>query len=128
MRISEAEAPGRVAQGGGTGRNPGEPHLGAEVRTAAAGRTKSEDGALMERVVERSNMVKAYKRVMQNRGSAGVDDLTTLELKDCLKAHWPSVKQERRRAAPHRSAADTLLYANGAGLSGGNSPESPACS
>jgi group II intron reverse transcriptase/maturase len=47
----------------------------------------------MERVVERSNMVKAYKRVMQNRGSAGVDDLTTLELKDWLKAHWPSVKQ-----------------------------------
>ncbi len=67
--------------------------MGAEVHTAAVGRTKSEDGALMERVVERSNMVKAYKRVMQNRGSAGVDDLTTLELKDWLKAHWPSVKQ-----------------------------------
>ena len=47
----------------------------------------------MERVVERSNMAQAYKRVMQNRGSAGVDDLTTVELKDWLKAHWPSVKQ-----------------------------------
>ena len=47
----------------------------------------------MERVVERSNMAQAYKRVTQNRGSAGVDDLATAELKDWLKAHWPSVKQ-----------------------------------
>jgi group II intron reverse transcriptase/maturase len=47
----------------------------------------------MERVVERSNMAQAYKRVVQNRGSAGVDDLSTLELKGWLKAHWASVKQ-----------------------------------
>jgi len=43
--------------------------------------------------VERSNMAQAYKRVVQNRGSAGVDDLSVLELKGWLKAHWPSVKQ-----------------------------------
>ena len=47
----------------------------------------------MERVVERSNMVQAYQRVTQNRGSAGVDELSVAELKDWLKAHWPRVKE-----------------------------------
>ena len=47
----------------------------------------------MERVVERSNMAQAYKRVTQNRGSAGVDDLSVAELKGWLKTHWPSVKK-----------------------------------
>ena len=47
----------------------------------------------MERVVEGSNMRRALKRVEQNRGSAGVDDLTVAELRDWLKAHWPRVKE-----------------------------------
>jgi len=67
--------------------------LGVEARTAAAGQTKSESDLLMERVVEGSNMRQALKRVVQNRGSAGVDDLTVAELEGWLKAHWPRVKE-----------------------------------
>ncbi|HTC45225.1 MAG TPA: group II intron reverse transcriptase/maturase [Steroidobacteraceae bacterium] len=57
-----------------------------------AGRTKSEDHQLMERVVERSNLWAAYQRVVQNKGAPGVDDLSVEEFKDWLKVHWPSVK------------------------------------
>jgi RNA-directed DNA polymerase len=88
-----AEMTDRTARDGGAGRNPEVPSSGAEICTAAVERTKSEDDALMERVVERSNMAQAYERVVRNRGAAGVDGLTTGELKDWLKAHWPSVKQ-----------------------------------
>ena len=44
-------------------------------------------------MVERSNLWRAYQRVVENKGSPGVDDLTVAELKDWLKVHWPSVKQ-----------------------------------
>lgn len=70
-----------------------EPARGVEVDAATGGRTKSEDHATMERVVERANMRLAYQRVLRNKGAAGVDDLTVAELKDWLAAHWPSVKK-----------------------------------
>ena len=70
------------------------PHrLGAEGCAATSGRTKSEDRALMECVVERSNLWLAYQRVVGNKGAPGVDGLTVAEFKDWLKVHWPSVKQ-----------------------------------
>ena len=46
----------------------------------------------MEQVVEPSNMRRAYKRVLKNRGAAGVDRLAVEELKDWLLVHWSSVK------------------------------------
>jgi RNA-directed DNA polymerase len=88
-----AEMTEGIARDGGAGRNPEVPISGAEICTAAVERTKSEDDALMERVVAHSNMAQAYERVVRNRGAAGVDDLTTGELKGWLKSHWPSVKQ-----------------------------------
>ena len=93
MRTEEAEALIGEAQGGEAGRNLAELPLGAEVGTAAAGRTKSEDDRLMEAVVERGNMRLAYQRVVENRGAPGVDGLTVAELKDWLKVHWPRVKE-----------------------------------
>jgi RNA-directed DNA polymerase len=66
---------------------------GVEVDPATGGRTKSEDHALMERVVERANMGLAYQRVVRNKGAAGVDDLTVSELKGWLAVHWPGVKK-----------------------------------
>jgi len=34
----------------------------------------------MERVVERENMQLVYRRVLRNRGAAGIDGMTTAEL------------------------------------------------
>ena len=47
--------------------------------------TKAEASGLMEAVVERRNLQLAYRRVVENKGAAGVDDLTVAELKDHLK-------------------------------------------
>lgn len=65
---------------------------GAEPCTAAGGQTKAEGPRQMEAVVERANLWRAYERVMQNKGAAGVDGLTVFELKAWLQQHWPSVK------------------------------------
>src|SRR6202521_1275646 len=101
MRTEEAEAFERRAYREAAGRNSagarvgaaGGARVGAEVGVAATGQTKSEDGLLMERVVERSNMWLAYQRVVENKGATGVDGLTVEQLKGWLKAHWPRVRQ-----------------------------------
>jgi RNA-directed DNA polymerase len=91
-RIDEAEALVREAEAQSADRKSDTWRVGAEVCTATAGRTKSEDRLLMERVVERSNMKLAYQRVVENKGAPGVDGVTVAEFKGWLKVHWPSVK------------------------------------
>jgi group II intron reverse transcriptase/maturase len=49
---------------------------------------------LMEQVVHASNMSKALKRVEQNGGASGVDEMTTCELREYLKAEWSRIKEE----------------------------------
>lgn len=44
--------------------------------------------------LERSNMQRAYDRVMRNKGAPGVDGLTVADLKGYLKVHWPRHRQE----------------------------------
>ena len=56
-----------------------------------ASRTKAEP-ALMEAALERSNMQRAYQRVVRNKGAAGVDGLGVSELGDLLRQHWPTIK------------------------------------
>jgi len=51
------------------------------------------EGRLMEEIISRSNMKKAYKRVVSNKGAAGVDGMTTGQLKGYLQTNWPSIKE-----------------------------------
>lgn len=48
----------------------------------------------MEAVVERENMMAAYKRVVGNKGAAGVDGMSVDELKPYLDEHWVRIKGE----------------------------------
>ena len=48
----------------------------------------------MEAVVERTLMWDAYRRVIRNKGAAGVDGMTCVELKDHLKAHWAMIREK----------------------------------
>lgn len=77
----------------GDGRNLSRAAIGAEAGSVAAGQTKPEASRLMEAVVERSNMLCAYERVVANEGAPGVDRLTVAEWKPWLKAHWAKVRQ-----------------------------------
>lgn len=49
---------------------------------------------LLEGVCERRNLKRALKRVVQNKGSAGVDGMTVNELAGYLKENWPTIKEE----------------------------------
>src|SRR2546429_3148641 len=49
---------------------------------------------LMEEVCDRGNLVKAWKRVRQNKGSPGVDGMTIDDTKDYLREHWPSIRSQ----------------------------------
>lgn len=75
-----------------TGRYPVEPCASAEAHTASCMQAKAEASGLMEAVVERGNLKLAYQRVVQNKGTAGVDELTVFALKDHLKQHWPAIR------------------------------------
>ena len=55
-------------------------------------RTKAESKGLMEAVCERGNLMKAYERVIRNKGAAGVDGIGVQEFKAHLQRHWPSIK------------------------------------
>ncbi|MBD3296271.1 MAG: group II intron reverse transcriptase/maturase [Candidatus Omnitrophica bacterium] len=47
----------------------------------------------MERVVERENMMEAYRKVVSNKGSAGVDEMTVADLEAHLKKNWASIRK-----------------------------------
>ncbi len=94
MRTEDAEAYASTASTGKGGRNLPGTGAGAEVRTAAGGRTKPEALGLMEAAVERSNLLCAYERVVKNKGAPGVDGLTVAGFKPWLQAHWPRIRQE----------------------------------
>jgi group II intron reverse transcriptase/maturase len=93
MCVDEAEALETGAKDEVGGRKPSEGVRGAQTRTATSGQTKSEDDALMERVVDRENMRQAYRRVLRNKGAAGVDGMTTEDMGTWLKCYWPRVRE-----------------------------------
>lgn len=66
--------------------------MSAEASATNRMQTKAGTRGLMAAVVERRNLQLAYQRVVQNKGAAGVDDITVAELKDHLKQHWPSIR------------------------------------
>lgn len=87
-----------------------------EARRAVSGDARSgvdQAQQLMERVVERGNLIRALRRVRQNRGSPGVDGMTVDELAPYLRVHWPALREAlltgsyqpqpvRRHAIPKR--------------------------
>lgn len=50
------------------------------------------NGGLMEQIVSQKNMTKAYKRVVGNKGSAGIDGMQVEDLKPYLQEHWSEIK------------------------------------
>lgn len=93
MPANEAEARASAAPSVGGRRNLPGTDGGAEAGTTTGEQTKPEALRLMEAVVERSNMLCAYERVVKNQGAPGVDGLTTTEMKPWLQAHWGKIRE-----------------------------------
>jgi RNA-directed DNA polymerase len=54
----------------------------------------TENTNLIERLVERENMTRAYERIVGNKGAAGIDKMTVDELKGYLRANWAGIKEQ----------------------------------
>jgi RNA-directed DNA polymerase len=67
-----------------------------EATSAAQGSEHSglNDPQLMERIVERGNLVRALQRVRRNKGSPGVDGRTVDELPAYLREYWPRLREQ----------------------------------
>lgn len=85
-----AEMPECTARG--YGRNPENSAGGASSVTATEEQSRPEAEQLMEAVVESKNMKAAYKRVVSNRGSAGIDQMTVEDLGPHLGEYWLEIK------------------------------------
>jgi RNA-directed DNA polymerase len=61
---------------------------------------------LMELIVSRENMMRAFRQVKANKGAPGIDKMTVEQLDDHLKGSWAYIKEEllsgRYRPSPVR--------------------------
>jgi RNA-directed DNA polymerase len=93
-----AEAEGRfetaAASPEGSGRNLQEKGAGASNISAKKEHSLQGNQRLMEAVVERENMKRAYHRVFANKGSAGVDGMAVGDLRGYLVENWLCIKEE----------------------------------
>ncbi len=51
------------------------------------------DVSLMERIVDRKNLNRAWRRVKANHGAPGIDGMTVEEFPSFVREHWPEVRQ-----------------------------------
>ena len=80
---------------GGRGEPPVSGHQGAEPFVAKpAPESSAVTEQLMEEVCNRENLVRAWKRVRQNKGGPGVDGMTIDDAKDYLREHWLSIRSQ----------------------------------
>jgi len=49
---------------------------------------------MITKVLENKNVLRAYKQVVSNKGSAGVDGVKTSELQEYMQENWERIKQE----------------------------------
>jgi RNA-directed DNA polymerase len=66
----------------------GEASVGASRQDTPVGEER-----LMERVVQRGNLLAARRRVKRNGGSPGIDGMTVEALPGYLREHWPRIRE-----------------------------------
>lgn len=73
----------------------------AEVQSTDRREGKERDGArdLMEAILDRNNLNRAYQRVKRNRGAAGIDGMTVEEALPWLKEHKGELLQNIREGS-----------------------------
>ena len=90
----EAEAGGstRRAGAGGSGRNPQKAAPGASEPPSGKDNPVARDQPLIEELIGRDNLNRAWKQVRRNRGSPGVDGRDLDQTKAYLKEHWTEIE------------------------------------
>ena len=74
------------------------PRASAEGTESLAAKRRTESPAigeqLMEEICEQENCKQALARVKANKGSPGVDGMTTHGLPGFLKQYWPAIREQ----------------------------------
>jgi len=66
-----------------------------EVRPVAAQAEKeSSCEELLEEILNRENLLAAWKRVKRNAGAAGIDGMKIVDFPDFLRQHWETIRQK----------------------------------
>jgi group II intron reverse transcriptase/maturase len=87
IEISEADQRGQ-------GRKPEAPQVGGSNSPGRKEQAGPERPDLIERMLERGNMLKALQAVEANRGAAGVDGMEVEQLRPHLRAHWAEIREQ----------------------------------
>ena len=72
------------------GRNPdrsSEAYVASRLSESPTGQVR-----LMESILERDNMNRAYRQVVANKGAPGVDGMSVGQLRSYLDRHWPKIE------------------------------------
>jgi RNA-directed DNA polymerase len=88
-KAEKPEQPRRV--GGGTAEGTGAARHEVTACRESAG---DEASTLLEEVLRRENLTEAYKRVVRNKGAAGVDGVSVHGLKAYLDEHWARIRED----------------------------------
>ena len=90
----EAEAGGspRRAGAGDGGRNPRTAAPGASEPPSGRDKPVAQDQQLIEELIERDNLNRAWKQVRRNRGSPGVDGRDLNQAQAYVKEHWNEIE------------------------------------
>jgi RNA-directed DNA polymerase len=78
----------------GSGRNPQGMPIEASSITVTKDNSNLDQTQLIEKVIERSNLIRALQRVERNKGAAGIDKMQTGELRIYLKTAWSKIKEQ----------------------------------
>jgi RNA-directed DNA polymerase len=79
---------------GNVGRNPNRSAGSAIHPTSGKEEPVNDTTRLMEQLVERQNLLDAYRRVVGNKGSCGIDGVKTEELQKYLQENWQRIKEK----------------------------------
>ena len=92
-----------VTHSEGQGQTPESRPVGVETVPASSSWTKAEPDPLMEAVVDKANMARAYRRVVANKGAPGADGMTVHQLADHLKQYWSTLRERLLAGEYHPS-------------------------
>jgi RNA-directed DNA polymerase len=80
----------------GSGRKPRKAQVSGSNLSGIEAQPAPRQPELIERMLERGNMLKALKAVERNGGAAGVDGMEVTPLRGYLREHWSMIREQIR--------------------------------
>ena len=96
MREAEPEKKIEIAEADqrGQGRKPEAAQASGSNFPGNKEQTGPKQPDLIERMLERGNMLKALQAVEANQGAAGVDGMEVKQLRGYLREHWAEIREQ----------------------------------